>query len=94
MNASAPIISIIMPCYNAENFLAAAIQSVVDQSFGNWELKVVNDGSTDNSERIAREFEAKDSRIKVLNKENGGYVSARLFGLRSISPGSRYLHFF
>jgi len=87
-------ISVILSCYNTAKYLSEAIQSVIHQSFENWELIFVDDGSTDNSLEIAKAFEAKDSRIKTVSKENGGYVSARLFGLDYISSQSEYLHFF
>ena len=89
-----PMISIVMPCYNAEEFLEEALNSVIGQVFTNWELIVVNDGSTDASGKIARQFQERDARIRLEEKENGGYVSARLHGLRFISPYSRFLHFF
>lgn len=94
MSPSVPVISIIMPCFNAGEYLRDAIQSVIDQVFTEWELVIINDGSTDKSEGIAREFERKDARIKVYSKENGGYVSARLHGLRYISNASTSLLFF
>ena len=89
-----PRLSIILSCYNGEMFLADAIKSILNQIFLDWELIFVNDGSTDNSLEIAKEFEAKDKRIKTVSKENGGYVSARLYGLNYISEESEYLHFF
>ena len=58
-----PEISIIMPCYNAEFFIAEAIESLQNQIFLNWELLIVNDGSTDSSRNIATYYEKKDTRI-------------------------------
>lgn len=89
-----PQVSIIMPCYNGAKFLAESIRSVIDQVFTDWELIVVNDGSTDASEEIARQYSGRESRITVKTKDNGGYVSARLHGLRFISDSSRFLLFF
>jgi glycosyltransferase involved in cell wall biosynthesis len=94
MNNAEALVSIIMPCYNAERYLEEAIKSVIEQVFKDWELIIVNDGSTDRSEDIARIYQGKDSRIRVENKQNGGYVSARLHGLNFISNNSRFLQFF
>ena len=72
-----PEISIIVPVYNTENYLRRCIDSILDQSFENFELILVNDGSTDNSGKIIDEYKSKDKRIKVIHKENGGQGSAR-----------------
>jgi len=74
-------VSIVMPVYNVEKYLANCIQSVLNQTYTNFELIVVIDGSPDNSEAIARKFEKLDSRIKVHTKPNGGISDARNFGL-------------
>ena len=87
-----PIVSIIMPTYNVEKYLPAAIDSVLRQSYQDWELLVVDDGSTDNSKEIALEYAQKDDRISVLHKDNGGLSDARNYGL-SRAQG-KYLHFF
>lgn len=72
-------ISIIMPVYNKELYIRESITSVINQSFKDWELIIVNDGSTDNSLSIASSFQ--DSRIKVFSTKNGGVSSARNFGI-------------
>lgn len=72
-------ISIIMPVYNKELYINESINSVINQSFKDWELIIVNDGSTDNSLSIASSFE--DSRIKVFSTKNSGVSSARNFGI-------------
>ncbi len=72
--------SVVMPLYNKEKSVARAIASVLSQTFEDFELIVVDDGSTDNSLGIANGYI--DSRIKVLTKENGGVSSARNFGLK------------
>ena len=74
-------ISIIIPVYNAEKYLRQCIESVLAQTFLDWELILVNDGSKDDSLNICREFAAKDSRITVIDKPNGGVSSARNRGL-------------
>lgn len=75
------LVSIIIPCYNHAKFLPDALQSVIEQDCENWECIVVNDGSTDNTEEIARLWSNKDKRFKYFYKENGGLSSARNFGI-------------
>lgn len=76
-----PLISIIVPVYNAESTLNSCVDSIVHQKFTDWELLLVDDGSSDYSGRICDEYAAKDSRIKVFHKENGGVSSARNIGI-------------
>ncbi len=75
------LISIIVPVYKVENFIHTCIQSVLNQTYTNWELILVDDGSPDNCPKICDEYSEKDKRIKVLHKENGGVASARNFGI-------------
>jgi teichuronic acid biosynthesis glycosyltransferase TuaG len=70
-----------MPAYNREKPIAAAIRSVLAQSYRHWELIIVDDGSRDRTYRIAREFSTKDPRIRCYQKKNGGPGSARNFGI-------------
>lgn len=79
-----PLISIIVPCYNVEEFLPQCIESILSQTSPNWELVLVNDGSTDNTLKICNQYAQKDSRIKVIDKPNGGLVSARNAGYEAI----------
>lgn len=72
-----PLISIIVPVYNMEEYLERCIKSILKQTYRNLEIILVNDGSTDNSGKICNEYACKDSRIKVIHKENGGSSSAR-----------------
>lgn len=76
-----PEISIIMPIYNTEKYLSKSIESLINQTFTNIEIILVNDGSVDNSYKICKEFENKDKRVKLITKENGGQGSARNRGL-------------
>ncbi len=76
---TAPEISIIIPAYNAERWLAETIRSVLAQSHTNWELIIVNDGSTDDTLRVAYSFE--DHRIQVVDQTNAGVSAARNAGL-------------
>lgn len=77
------LLSVIMPVYNVEKTLSRAIESILNQSFSNLELILVNDGSTDRSSEICEEYTLKDKRISVINKTNGGLSSARNEGLKN-----------
>lgn len=76
-----PTISIIVPVYNTERFLNKCIDSILNQTYTDWELILVDDGSKDNSGKICDEYEKDDRRIKVIHKSNGGVSSARNAGL-------------
>jgi glycosyltransferase involved in cell wall biosynthesis len=80
MNASpthpTPAVSVLMPVYNAADFLASAVQSILDQTFKDFELIIINDGSTDRSCEILDDFARKDVRIKLISRPNTGYVVA------------------
>jgi glycosyltransferase involved in cell wall biosynthesis len=75
-------VSIVMPVYNAEKFLARSIESVIHQSYPSIELLLVNDGSTDRSEAICRKYALEDPRIKILSQKNKGPAAARNAGVR------------
>lgn len=79
-----PKFSIIMPCYNSEDYVCSAIKSIMNQSYQNWELVIVNDGSYDKTLNIINDYAQKDDRIKVFSKENGGYATAVNYGLNNI----------
>lgn len=74
-------VSVIIPCYNQAHFLKESVASVLAQTYTNWECIIINDGSTDLTDKIGLSFEEKDSRIKYLKKKNGGLGSARNAGL-------------
>lgn len=74
-------VTIITPCYNAAQYIENTIKSVQSQTFENWEMIIVDDGSTDNSANIVRKISQTDTRIKLLCKANGGSASARNLGL-------------
>ncbi|WP_294555811.1 glycosyltransferase [uncultured Bacteroides sp.] len=76
-----PKISIIVPCYNVEQYLHKCADSILAQTYENFELILVNDGSLDKSLQICEEYAAKDSRVIVVDKKNGGQASARNAGL-------------
>ncbi len=75
------MISIIIPIYNSESLLNGCIESIVGQDYRDWELLLIDDGSTDGSSDIGRRWEKADSRVKYFQKENGGVSSARNYGL-------------
>jgi len=74
-------ITVIIPCYNQAHFLRDAVGSVMAQTYKDWEVLIINDGSTDSTESVAMEYCEKDSRINYIVKENGGLSSARNKGL-------------
>ena len=76
-----PTISIIVPVYNSEKYLGACIDSILSQYFRDFELILVDDGSRDSSPHICDDYTQKDSRVKVIHKENGGVSAARNDGL-------------
>lgn len=76
------LISVIVPVYNMEQYLERCVNSIVDQTYRNLEIILVDDGSTDRSPRMCDEYAAKDGRIKVVHKVNGGLSDARNAGLQ------------
>lgn len=80
-----PQIAIIVPCYNQGKFLQEALDSVLSQSLQDWELVIVDDGSSDNSATVAKSYVAKDSRIRYVYQENAGPSAARNKGVRLTS---------
>ena len=78
-----PVLSIIVPIYNVEQWLSACIDSVLSQTFLDWELILVNDGSSDRSGAICDEYATRDARIRVIHKANGGVNTARNAGIQA-----------
>ena len=76
-----PAISVIVPVYRAEKFLDACVESVLSQTFTDWELLLIEDGSPDGSGALCDEYAAKDPRVRAFHQENGGVSSARNLGL-------------
>jgi len=74
MTPSPPLVSVVMPVYNGEEFLGEAIQSILSQTFQNFELIIINDGSTDNTLSIIKEFQKKDNRIILISRGNMGLI--------------------
>lgn len=84
------LVSIIVPCYNHAQFLDEALQSVLNQTYNNWECIIVNDGSPDNTKEVASRWCKNDNRFLYLEKQNGGLSSARNAGI-TISKGEYIL---
>ena len=78
---SNPLISVIIPVYKVEKYLDKCIDSVINQTYNNLEIILVDDGSPDNCPKMCDEYAKKDKRIKVIHKENGGVGSARNKGI-------------
>lgn len=76
-----PMISVITPVYNAENYIARAIESVQAQGFNDYEHIIINDGSSDNTSKVVERYAKKDQRIKLISQKNAGAAAARNKGL-------------
>ena len=87
-----PLISIVVPIYNVENYLERCLKSIKSQTFRDFEVLCVNDGSTDNSQLIIDDFVKSDERFKSFIKEKGGLSDARNYGL--IRSKADYIMFF
>ena len=79
------LVSIIMPVYNAQDVVTISVESILNQTYKDFELIIINDGSKDNSLEVCRQFMEKDKRVKVINQENSGAAGARNTGLDNIS---------
>ena len=85
------LISIIVPIYNTEKYLHECLDSILNQTYTNFEVLLVNDGSTDSSGMICQEYVGRDSRFRYFEKDNGGVASARNLGLER--SGGAYITF-
>lgn len=86
-------VSMILSCYNAEEYIEKALTSIINQTYTDWELIFVNDGSTDRSLEIANKILTEENRAKITSKTNGGLQTARLHGLKYVSSTSIALIF-
>lgn len=84
------MISVIVPCYNAAQFLRKTVRSVQAQTFPNWELLLVDDGSKDDTRAVAEALAHEDSRVSVFTQENSGVSAARNHGLDKANPSFPY----
>ena len=78
-----PLVSIIVPVYKVEKYISTCIESIINQTYSNLEIILVNDGSPDKSGEICHDYASRDNRIKVIDQENKGIASVRNTGLRS-----------
>ena len=85
------LISIVIPVYNVEKYLDECILSVINQTYKNLEILLINDGSSDSSYDICCKYSEQDNRIHVINKENGGLASARNVGIDKAT--GEYIYF-
>ena len=74
-------VSVVVPIYNVENYLEECIESILNQTYSNIEVILIDDGSTDGSGALCDEYKKKDKRIYVLHKKNGGLSDARNIGI-------------
>ena len=81
-NMKAGLVSIITPCYNGARHIAETIEAVMAQTYKDWEMVIVDDGSKDDSAEIVRSYMAKDERIRLIQQENAGSAAARNHGIR------------
>lgn len=91
MENNNPLISVVIPVYNAENYLDNLLMDVINQTYQRLEIIVVNDGSTDRSLDIAKRYSQKDDRIKIINVPNGGVSKARNLGIENAT--GQYIRF-
>ena len=77
------MISVIVPVYNVEKYLRKCVDSILAQTYGEFELLLVDDGSPDGCPQICDEYAERDSRVRVIHKPNGGLISARNEGIRA-----------
>ncbi|MCJ0875039.1 bifunctional glycosyltransferase family 2 protein/CDP-glycerol:glycerophosphate glycerophosphotransferase [Streptomyces sp. AP-93] len=88
-----PRLSIVVPVYNVELYLDECLESIAAQTFGDFEVVLVDDGSTDGSAALAQAFVERDDRFRLVLQKNAGLGAARNVGARHISPGTEYLAF-
>ena len=87
------MISIVIPAYNSERFLAQTVESILAQTVSDWRLVIVDDGSTDDTPQIMRRFAEQDARIRALTQPNGGVASARNRGWQESGTDAEYIIF-
>lgn len=87
------IVSIVIPAYNAAKYLGQTIDSVLGQSFIHWSMVIVDDGSADDTAAVACAYAARDPRLRVIRRANGGHAAARNSGFAATDPASEYVVF-
>ena len=91
MSNDYPLVSIIIPTYNSSDYITETLTKLEKQTYPNFEIVIVNDGSKDNTSNVLREYGLTHSRLIIINKENGGVSSARNTGIRTSSPSHRLI---
>lgn len=91
MNETTPKISVIVPVYKAEAYLHRCVDSILAQTFQDFEVLLIDDGSPDRSGDICDEYAKKDKRVRVFHKENGGVTDARALGVNKCKHGGVHL---
>lgn len=76
-----PLLSILVPCYNVEKYVTQCLESILEQTYSNIEIICIDDGSTDSTPLILQNFSKRDSRIKIITKQNTGYGHSMNIGL-------------
>ena len=84
-NIKSPLVSIIVPCYNVEKYIDKGLESILNQTYSNWECIVINDGSKDNTENEIKNWTNKDTRFTLISQENKGLSGARNTGLKNVN---------
>jgi len=86
-----PLVSVVVPVYNSERYIAKCVDSIINQTYRNLEIILIDDGSTDTSGKICDEYAEKDKRVRVIHKKNSGVSEARNCGIREAA--GRYISF-
>ena len=76
------MVSVITPCYNGEKYISETIESVISQTYDNWEMIIIDDGSKDNSAKVVEKYLKEDPRIRLIQQENAGSAAARNRGIK------------
>jgi len=88
-----PNVSVVVPIYKVERYIRKCLDSIIGQSYQDFEIILVDDGSPDDCPKICDRYADKDTRIKVIHKENGGLVSAWMCGIDNSSRDSEFVTF-
>jgi len=82
LQSASPLVSVVLPVFNAQEYLVEAIESILGQTFKNYELIIINDGSEDNTQKLLEKLEEKDERILVFHRKNHGLVDSLNYGIQ------------
>ena len=90
---SQSLVTVIIPVYNLEDYLEKCLDSIINQTYTNLDILAVNDGSTDGSPSILKQYASKDSRLRVITQANQGLSAARNAGLVTLKPETKFICF-